>query len=91
MDTNKYELMAAQENAAAWMKRAAEQLERAAAEMRRYALDFGDACEIGHQKEATKVIGWAVNGALNVLPNLRLDMAPNLAAEMALAVEKQGA
>jgi hypothetical protein len=90
VNDNEYEMKIARENAVEWMKRAAEKFERAAEEMRRYAEDFEHACDAGQPKQAAKVVGWAVNGVVNVVPNLRLDMAPNIAIEVALAAEKVG-
>lgn len=83
MDHTKYE----REAAAKWIKQMAAQFARAAAEMNCYAQDFEDVCAKGQVKEAAKYVGWAVNGAVNVLPNLRLDMAAMLAADLVAAAE----
>ena len=87
-DRKKFVVQMARDNAAKWFDDAAKQFESAAEEMRRQKKRFEEMCaeqDAGKKSfcHPTETLSWAVNSAVGVLPNTRLDMV----AHYALAIK----
>lgn len=81
LEHDKYYLEHAEKDARELILTMAETFKRAAAEMERYA-------ERGESSLPEEVLSWAVNAAICVAPNLRIDLAVSYAARIAKARQR---